>query len=773
MRILDGEVPQDRAWRTLVILEPGSEPGPIWQFGQRVAHANRGEAVAAVIMPEAQMENALLRARESLQRARDEASAEGPTHALLIETQDVGKAIRALIEKADIDLLLADASAQWHGLDKVACAIGMLRGGTYVDFSEDENPPSPANGELPQQGEGRAIRNILVPTSAGPNSAHALRFVLPLTPETRVTALYVAAAHMGSRAEALGRSRLEQLLRFVDAGDRIESKLIVAENVTEGIIAEARQDYDLVLIGASRESRVDKALFGDVVGSVVRESQRPVIVVREPNDQLGSIARQLSWGLRHVIPRLDRANRSEVYVRVHRSARPSADYFVLIGLSATIAAFGLLLNSPAVVIGAMLVAPLMSPMVGVGLAIVLGDTRFIRLSLGAVLRGLLLAVFLGALVGLLRHDSPLTAEVLARTQPSLLDLAVALFAGFAGAFALTNSDAAAALPGVAIAASLVPPLAAAGIAFSSRNPYEGMGALLLFTANFVAIVFAAVLVFLLRGFRPAESNKAQRAVQTRSVQVEIVMLIVVAAVLALFTYRLAQNQQLLNTIEQTTSRALVDVADATLTRLDIQNVGGETEPLALNIVAESEHVVPFSMVEQLQEQIAADLQPFLPEGKPVQIVLTVIRVTRLDPVSPPTPTETLIAPTAAGQNPTETMTPMASTSPTETPTPSVTPAETETPLPTETLIAAPTMTQAPPEATASPAVPRAQVNAPFGVDMREAPEADALVVAVVPNGAVVELLPEEQVVAGIRWQKIVYAGQEGWVISGLLTPFDP
>ncbi|RMG93204.1 MAG: DUF389 domain-containing protein, partial [Chloroflexi bacterium] len=147
-----------------------------------------------------------------------------------------------------------------------------------------------------------------------------------------------------------------------------------------------------MIIGASMESPIDKILFGDVTAAVVRESKTPVMVARRPKDRIGNWAGQLAWWFQRLIPRLSLAERTDAYVRIRRGARPDTDFYVLISLAAIIAALGLVVDSAAVVIGAMLVAPLMSPIVGIGLAIVLGDTRFLRLSLGAVLRGVVLAV---------------------------------------------------------------------------------------------------------------------------------------------------------------------------------------------------------------------------------------------------------------------------------------------------------------------------------------------------------------------------------------------
>jgi uncharacterized hydrophobic protein (TIGR00271 family) len=154
-----------------------------------------------------------------------------------------------------------------------------------------------------------------------------------------------------------------------------------------------------------------------------------------------------------------------------------------------------------VVIGAMLVAPLMSPILGFSLGMVLGDVRLVRLSIEALFKGVALALVIAVLIGILSPFQELTGEIIARTQPTLLDLVVALASGMAGAYALSREEVGTALPGVAISAALMPPLSAAGLGLSLREPHVAGGAFLLFLANIAAISLAGVVVFTLLGVR--------------------------------------------------------------------------------------------------------------------------------------------------------------------------------------------------------------------------------------------------------------------------------
>ncbi|MCA9960321.1 MAG: DUF389 domain-containing protein, partial [Anaerolineales bacterium] len=677
MKIVQGNIPENKTWHGLLLVMADMPLGRVWQLGQWLARVNNGVLLTAVIIANDKPET-IAWAQATLSQI-DHAIHEGTKIApLIIEANDYTEGVLDLVKMASVDLLIAHADGpQWINLNKIPCAIAVVRG---EKATLDE-------------GEDISLRRIVVPTSGGPNSVHALSFLLPLTTKLEVTALYVAPTYLGRNEEALGRDRLRQVFNYLDAGDRIKSKLLTAASVTAGIVQEASEACDLVIIGASLESSVDKVLFGDIPAAVVRESKKPVIIFRQSKNLLGELPSQISWRMRNLLPRLDLRQRTDAYVRIRRGARPDTDFFVLIGLSAMIAALGLLVNSPAVVIGAMLVAPLMSPIVGAGMAVVLGDARFLRLSLGAVARGVVLAIMVGALAGLLRMGQPPTAEILARTQPTMLDLAIALFSGMAGAYALCHSDAAGALPGVAIAAALVPPLATVGISLSTGHYASALGALLLFTTNFVAISSATALIFLLLGFRPPQLPKERRVVQARSARIAVLLLITVSLLLGVTTFQLAQTSAQQDRIFAVAEEKLAEVTGAELAEAHILSF---TEGfLELDLIARSPVDIPYARVADLQEQIGVQLSS---EGilEELELTLTVIRVTKLDPLVPPTatPTATPTLTPTAGPTPTATNTPTLTPSATPTTTPSATPTETATTLPTETATAVPTETEA-------------------------------------------------------------------------------
>ena len=226
----------------------------------------------------------------------------------------------------------------------------------------------------------------------------------------------------------------------------------------------------------------------------------------------------------------------DLYFEDERRRPYLSRFVVLLVLSALIAALGLVNDSAAVVIGAMLIAPLMTPMLGSAAAVVEGWPRRFVETFAIVIFGALLAIAVGFVVAVLmprlHPGSPLTGEIMARTAPNLVDLGIALAAGAAGAYIMIRSEASSALPGVGIAVALVPPLAAVGITAGVGEDELAMGALLLFVTNLLAIVLAAGITFALAGFGAYRSAR----VRTEGVMVGAIiisLLVIIAIPLAL------------------------------------------------------------------------------------------------------------------------------------------------------------------------------------------------------------------------------------------------
>jgi len=208
---------------------------------------------------------------------------------------------------------------------------------------------------------------------------------------------------------------------------------------------------------------------------------------------------------------LNNVERRDVISRLFPQGASRRQFFTrfasLMMLATAIAVLGILADSTAVVIGAMLVAPLMVPVLGTAAAIVMGwPLRLIRRVL-LVATGAALTVLLAAAISFVipGRTDPLPAELMARTTPNLLDLGIALAAGAAGAYGQVRRHAADALTGVAVAVALLPPLAVVGITIQLTEWQLTVGALLLFLANVVGIVIAASVTFIAAGFVPGRN----------------------------------------------------------------------------------------------------------------------------------------------------------------------------------------------------------------------------------------------------------------------------
>lgn len=266
-------------------------------------------------------------------------------------------------------------------------------------------------------------------------------------------------------------------------------------------------------------------------------------------------------------------------------------------MSAGIAVLGLLLSSPAVVIGAMLISPLMGPIMGLGFSLALFDFREMRRAVTAMVVAALLAVAFTALVVLASPLKAATAEILARTRPNLFDLLVALFSALAGAFALIRGRGAT-IVGVAIATALMPPLATVGFGIATGNLAIAGGAFALFGTNFVTIALSATIMARLYGFGHRLSSQ-QSWLQT--------LLLVAVFLLMAIPLGISLNRIAREAIVATQVRGVLGSSfgqDGRVTQLDIDY---EADPIAVRAVI----VVPKSRAmrtDVLKHEIEAKLQ---------------------------------------------------------------------------------------------------------------------------------------------------------------------
>lgn len=223
------------------------------------------------------------------------------------------------------------------------------------------------------------------------------------------------------------------------------------------------------------------------------------------------------------VPLFKKANEDdfkELFSALKENAKPSSIFIILMVLSTLLATTGLFQNSAPVIIGAMILAPLMSPIISLSMGVVRGESFFIGSSLKTLGFGILTALLFSSVYAYLMPLNVLTDEMRGRLNPNILDLMVAIISGVAGAYANAKSEIAKSLAGVAIAVALIPPLSVAGIGLGWSDFDVSYGAFLLFTTNLVGITLAAAITFLVLGYSPI--NRAKKGIIYTSVILAVV-----------------------------------------------------------------------------------------------------------------------------------------------------------------------------------------------------------------------------------------------------------
>lgn len=235
----------------------------------------------------------------------------------------------------------------------------------------------------------------------------------------------------------------------------------------------------------------------------------------------------------------------QVRLNIQADALPSKTFFIMNALAAIIAGYGLLSNSAAVVIGAMLVAMMLGPISGMALAFIDNRWLFFKTAFKTLVLGVSMIVSIGIILGLININLPITHEILSRTQPTIMDLMIALAGGAAGAFAAVSPRLSVAVVGVAVATALVPPLVASGILIAHLEWKHAANALLLALTNIVAIQISSSLVLWAAGFRRGSDEEVNSTV-IEFIKRNIVSLLVLFAlgIYLSFNFMMMLNKQM-------------------------------------------------------------------------------------------------------------------------------------------------------------------------------------------------------------------------------------
>ena len=275
----------------------------------------------------------------------------------------------------------------------------------------------------------------------------------------------------------------------------------------------------------------------------------------------------------------------------------------MVVLSAGIAGFGLVMNSIAVIIGGMLVAPLMTPIFGIALALIRSDAKLLGTAVRAETAGVAACIMMGFILGKIYPGLESTPEMLARIQPHLFDLLVAIFSGFAGAYALVDKKISPALPGVAIATAIVPPLVNTGLCFSVGAYAGGVGSFLLFFSNFLAILLVASLVFWF--FRMAVQQDLTKQIIVKRFSLPVLGFFLIVFVFAQTLYQITMDQRISNTVTNVLGEELADLSSAVFDKMIYQL---EDDTVHVFAHAHSATTISPTQVSQIQKRLTKELK---------------------------------------------------------------------------------------------------------------------------------------------------------------------
>jgi len=481
--------------------------------------------------------------------------------------------------------------------------------------------------------------------------------------------------------EAQARQALTQRVQKVSEKTQlplevIETRIVKAKTPAAGILQMATSVHsDVVIMGASRESVIHRIRFGEIPERVALRAQAPVLVIKRPPPRSITFYRRIWDVIDRAAPDVTEAERVAVYRESYRNARATRDFFTMIALSTAIAAFGMMQNAPAVIIGAMLIAPLMSAIIAMGLGIVEGDARLLSFGARTTFWGIIVTLGVSFALEALIPFNAVTPEMLSRAAPNLLDMGVALAAGAAGAYALARKNVSSSLPGVAIAVALIPPLTTVGMALALTEWRIAGGAALLFVTNLVGIVSMSSLVFLAMGFMPNSSRYERMRIFSRGGHAVLIMILLIALPLTFLTVHQLKIEHTEAAVKHAIEIEIGQMQKVTLMNWRYKENGNGG--LALEVEVEAARTVPHQESVALQKRLANRLH------RPVALILKVIPTTRLDALAPPTQTPTF---TPA---PTQTATLSPTPTATRTITPSPTPTATTSPTATATLTPSP------------------------------------------------------------------------------------
>ena len=429
--------------------------------------------------------------------------------------------------------------------------------------------------------------------------------------------LEVMKCYTKSESEDVASNAVQSMIAKSGIGVSPQIVLRQENDIEEGILNQSA-GRDLLILGASDDPISGRPLPDGRVMDIAYQRNAATLIVKAKETESSFILRRFLAQLTVRLASLTPKEKSEVLSQLKVGLQARADFYLMVALAAAIAITGLIMNDGSIVLGAMLVSPLMSPIVGIACGIALGNPDLIRRSSASTFKGMAVVLGVGVLMTFLLPDVEPTDQILSRTHPGIFDLLAALAAGAAGAYSLGKKSVAGALPGVAMALSLEPPLATAGFGISTSQFWIVGGALLLFLTNLAAIVLSGVLVYLLLGMRPP--RKEGLFVVMKAIAAVILITAILVIPLGFGTYSAVMRGHLKYQVEsEFRSEALRERFELLGLKILENENGFMIHPTILSM----EEVTP-EQIEKFRKVIETRV------GTPVQIEATILQSKRIE-----------------------------------------------------------------------------------------------------------------------------------------------
>jgi uncharacterized hydrophobic protein (TIGR00271 family) len=602
--------PLKTEYRVLACLNDGEINENLLRIGSSLAAAKSGEVLVLRILEISEVlpsnlqrsngETEWSRIRDTLQHIQ----LPGPNAIPLVRmAPDLISGIKATAAEFDVDFELVEwpeessEKARKNQLQSLlqlsARPLGILKG----EFSPD-------------------LQKISVGCGTNAHSIFALQAgeALALVNQTKLEALKIF-----TKAENEDEVKQEVQSVMTQSGVRLPVEIVLREerDLEDGIMKEA-ESSELLLLGAADDPISGRHLPDGISMEVALQRKKATLIVKSEEQSSRFFMRRVIAQLTQRVSALTPKERSELLIQLKVGLQARTDFYLMVALAAAIAITGLIMNDGSVVLGAMLVSPLMSPIVGIACGIALGNIDLMRRSSASTFKGMALVLGMGIVMTFILPSVEPTDQILSRTHPGIYDLIAALAAGAAGAYSLGRRSVAGALPGVAMSLSLEPPLAVAGYGLSTSQFWITGVAFLLFLTNLVAIVLSGVGVYLLLGMRPP--RKEDVYVVGKAVASVLVVVLILIIPLGFGTYGALQKGHLKFQVEsEFRSEALREKFELFDLRISEHENGYVIHPTVLS----SSEVTP-GQIENFRKIIEQKI------GSPIQIEATILKTKQIE-----------------------------------------------------------------------------------------------------------------------------------------------